>query len=490
MRAIKHPARSKNTSAFRTGQMFGEWMLRNRLGGGGNGDVWRVSRKGFLDHAMKLLRSVDDISYKRFTAEIQALTALDGVEGIIPLIDKHLPETTSSSVPWFVMPEAETFDKYRLGQSPRQIVEDFVELSKTLSTIHQKEISHRDIKPANILHWKNKLCFSDFGLVKYPKRTEITPKRQDVGPRFTMAPEMRRDASEADGIPADIYSFSKALWIALTGQQKGFDGQYSANSVLALKRYLPNTYTTTLDQLLTECTDNDPRRRPAMDQVTSRLKEWLTILNDFHTRNLTEWTELQQVLFPTGAPTRAIWTQIDSICSVLNEIAKVPSLNHMFYPTGGGNTITGVSRATESGMIALHVGEKIAELLKPAKLTYESFGYDASWNYFRLEVDPVEPTGIPGALGHDGISETLTELVPGQYVNYGHWDNNDYRGQRLPDESRPVGRFLKGSFVFFSTRSIYNGDPRTYDARHNAMTEDEFRKYIERNAKQDAIKDT
>lgn len=489
MKAIKHPDRSKKTSQFRTGQIFGEWILRSRLGGGGNGDVWRVSRNGFPDHAIKLLRSVDDISYKRFTAEIQALTALDGVDGIVPLIDKYLPETSSRSVPWFVMPEAETFDKYRRGRSSRQIIEDFVGLSKTLSTIHQKKISHRDIKPANILYWKNKLCFSDFGLVKYPKRTEITPKMRDVGPKFTMAPEMRRDASEADGIPADIYSFSKTLWITLTGQLKGFDGQYSPNSVLALKRYLKNTYTTTLDQLLMECTDNDPQRRPVMDLVTSRLREWLTIHDDFHTRNLTEWIEVQQTLFPTGAPTRATWTQIDSICSVLNEIARVPSLNHMFYPTGGGNTITGVSRATEPGVIALHVGEKIAELLKPAKLTYESFGYDASWNYFRLEAAPLEPAGVPGAVGHDGISERLTELLPGQYVNYGHWVNNEYRGKHLPDESRPVGRFLRGSFVFFSTRSIYNGDPSTYDARHNAMTEDDFRVYIERNAKHCAIQD-
>ncbi len=469
--------------------MFGEWKLCKRLGGGGNGDVWRVSRQGFVDHAIKLLRSVDNISYKRFTAEVETLTTLGGVNGIVPLVDRYLPEIRSSLAPWFVMPEAETYDKHRLGQTSQQVVEEFIELSKALSILHKKGISHRDIKPENILYWKSRLCFSDFGLVKYPNRTEITPKKQDVGPKFTMAPEMRREASEADGIPADIYSFGKTLWIALTEQKKGFDGQYSANSVLALKRYLPNCYTTTLDQLLTECTDNDPRKRPTMDQITARLEEWLALINDFHTRNLAEWTEVQQILFPAEAPTRATWTQMDSICSVLNEIAKVQSLNHMFYPSGGGNTITGVSRATEHGMIALHVGKKIAELLKPAKLTYESFGYDANWNYFRLEVAPVEPTGIQGALGHDGISETLTELVPGQYVSYRHWDNNDYSGQPLPPESRPISRFLKGCFVFFSTRSIYNGDPSTYDARHNAMTEDEFRHYIERNAKRHANED-
>jgi hypothetical protein len=199
-------------------------------------------------------------------------------------------------------------------------------------------------------------------------------------------------------------------------------------------------------------------------------------------RNTQEWSEVQKSLFPSGAPARTLWTQIDTICSILAQIAKVPALNHMFYPNKGGNTITGVSRAAESGMIALHIGEKIAEILKPAKLTYESFGNDSSWSYFRLEVAPVLPTGVPGALAHDAISETLTELLPGQYVEYRHWDSGEYNGEPLPREARPVSRFLKGSFVFFSTRSAYNGDPSTYDARHNAMTEDRFREYIEINA--------
>ena len=171
------------------------------------------------------------------------------------------------------------------------------------------------------------------------------------------------------------------------------------------------------------------------------------------------------------------------ICTVLGEIAKVPALNHMFYPTGGGNTITGVSRSAEPGMIR-HIGAKIAEVLKPMKLTFESFDVEReSWNYFRLEVAPVEPVG-EGYTDSEEIRETLTEITPGTYVSYDHWDEGEYFGSPLPDDARPVGRYLKGCFVFFSTRSAYNGDPSTYDARHNKMSEEEFRKYIERNAKQ------
>lgn len=471
----------------RVGQKVGGWELKEFLGGGGNGDVWRASRSDHsLDHAIKILRAMDATSYLRFRHEIAALSELNGIAGIIPLVESCIPETSKGNTAWYVMPVAQTFESYRERKTAHKLVKDFVELAETLEIIHNKHISHRDIKPANILYLDGKLCFSDFGLVKYPKREPITPKTRDVGAKFTMAPEMRRYASEADGLPADIYSFSKTLWIALTNQQLGFDGQYSVNSFLSLKNYLPKIYTTTLDQLLVECTDNDPLRRPKIRQVINRLNEWLTLLNDFHNRNLKEWTELQQLLFPHGSPSQAVWTDVDMICTVLGEIAKVPALNHMFYPTGGGNTITGVSRSAEPGMIRLHIGAKIAEVLRPMKLTFESFDVDPSWNYFRLEVAPVEPVGIKDAIGSEGIREELTEITPGNYVSYDHWNENEYLGEPLPDDARPVGRYLKGCFVFFSTRSVYNGDSSTYDARHNKMSEEEFRKYIERNAKQHA----
>jgi len=456
------------------------------LGAGGNGEVWRATRIGWPDHAIKLLRSVDAVSYARFQAETSALATLDTVNGVIPMIDSHIPPRANGPTPWFVMPIAATFEKYETDKSPQQIVEDFVALAHTLSALHERRISHRDIKPANLLHFEGRLCFSDFGLVKFPTRAAITPKRRDVGPKFTMAPEMRRSASESDGRPADVYSFAKTLWIALTKQSLGFDGQYTQTSILSLRNFLPKLYTTTLDQLLLECTDNHPLRRPTIKRLGSRLEEWLAIVDDFHKRNRSEWSEMQNTLFPTGAPTQATWMDVDSICSVLGEIAKTHALNHMFYPTGGGNTITAVSRAAEDGFIVLHIGEKIAEILRPAKLTYESFGTDPSWNYFRLEVAPTEALGIKGALDEEGIRETLTELAPGTYVPYHHWDNNEYDDAPLPETARPIGRYLRGSFVFFGTRSVYNLNPGTYDARHDKVTEEDFRQYIECNARHHA----
>lgn len=482
------PVSQTKQNSLVPGQAFGEWTLVQFIGDGGNGDVWKVSSRDGKHYAMKILRKLDKEAYARFKFETEALNKLGEMDGIIPMLDKHLPDNPKEGKPWFVMPLAIPFGDYARKKNPVDLVRDLLTLARTIEQLHLQGISHRDIKPANFLYLDGRLYLSDFGLVKYPERQELTPEKRDVGAKFTMAPEMRRHASVADGLPADVYSFAKSLWIALSGQELGFDGQYNTTSVLSLRKHLPGTYTTTLDQLLAECTDTEPTRRPTMATVIQRIEEWLDTIVDFHRRNLSEWSELTRQLFPLVVPARAAWSDIDDICVVLGEIAKIPALNHMFYPTGGGNTITGASRSAEHGMIELRVGDKLADILKPAKLTYESFGTDSRWSYFRLEAAPVAATGTLRALDSAGESEALTEIAPGEYIPYENWDAGEYRDAPLPAVARPVTRFLKGSFVFFSTRSVYNQDPSTYDARHNRMTEDQFREYIRRHAELVAAK--
>ena len=478
-------SRRRNKHKRQIGRLVGGWKLVELLGQGGNGEVWEATKDGEKNCAIKLLKSIDEVSYKRFLAETHIISTTP-VEGIIKLVESNLPEDPKTETPWFSMPIAEDFNKFIVDMPPLEVAEHFIYLAESLSHLHDRDICHRDIKPANILALEGRLRFSDFGLVKYPNKEDITPKRRDVGAKFTMAPEMRRHASEANGKQADVYSLAKTLWIALSGEQKGFDGQYSSSSVLSIKHYCEDIYTTSLENLFIECTDNAPQNRPTARQFSSRLKEWIKLSTNFHSRNLTEWLELQNSIFPTGEPTHASWVNIDSICAVLNEVCSSKSLNHMFYPTGGGNTLIGVSKAEENGMIALHICEKSAEIMNPKKLTYESFDADPQWNYFRLELENIDPSGVEKSLNQECTREALMEISPGEYVEYHHWDYNEYNGEPLPDFARPIDRFLSGSFVFFGTRSFYNRESSTYDARHNKMTEDEFREYIRRNVENHA----
>lgn len=472
-----------NKSKYYKGRRFGDWALVRKLGAGGNGYVWEVSKPDVKNHAIKILKSVQETAFERFKSEIDVISKHSDIGGIIEIVDKYIPDKIGDGkTPWFVMPIATEFVEYRKGKTHLQIANDFLLLARTLSKLHKKDIAHRDIKPANILFYKDRLCFSDFGLVKYPSRKNLTPKRQDVGPKFTMAPEMRREAERADGLAADIYSLAKTLWIALTKRVKGFDGQYSPDGILSLKKYCPDLYTTKLDALLVRCTDNDPLERPAADEFIEQLEHWIELNNDFHERNLQEWLELQNKLFPMGAPFSARWEGVDAICAVLNELSRVKSLNHMFYPNGGGMTLLKAMPAKEEHMILLLTTENSGEILKPKKLTYEAFDADPQWNYFRLECEEIPASGIPNAVCHRGISEDLLELQPGKYVSISNWQNSSYQGNPLPKSARPVQRFLKGSFVMFSTRSVYNQTPETYDARHNTMNEAQFREHISKAA--------
>ena len=458
----------------------GNWMLIKALGAGGNGEVWRVSNKNGEHFALKVLKNIDDLTFKRFSFEESILRKVK-INGVISIIDSFIPETREEGIPWFVMPLAENFESYIKDRKPLDIVSDFVALARSLNELHELDITHRDIKPENLLYLGKRLVFTDFGLVKYPERESITPIKRDIGAKFTMAPEMRRYASEADGKSADVYSFAKTLWIALCGENRGFDGQYTTNSVLSLKNYHKELYLTSLEHLLTIATDNNPKARPPISRVIIELEKWITLNKNFEKRNLTEWFELQGKLFPLGTPERSIWTEKNAIVQVINELSKAKSLNHMFFPNGGGHTITGASIAAEEGFIALHVEEKKVELINPSRLTYESFGADPSWDYFRLESNEVEPTGIPNTLNHKGISEELTEIYPGVYSDYLSWAYNEYEGEALPDNARRAQRFLNGSFVFFCTTSIYNrldGKYDAYDAGHNLISEDGFRDLI------------
>lgn len=184
---------------------MGGWTLVKKVGGGGNGTVWRASKAASPDCAIKILHKVDSTSFARFKAEVQALAMAKDIPGVVPMLENHLPDNSAGGHRWFGMPLAKPFDNLVAGKSPIDVVREFVALARTLSELHQRQIYHRDIKPANLLVLDGRLCFSDFGLVKFPQREDITIPKRDVGPKFTMAPEMRRDAAKAKGGPADVY---------------------------------------------------------------------------------------------------------------------------------------------------------------------------------------------------------------------------------------------------------------------------------------------
>lgn len=477
---------------YRKGARFGRWTLDKYLGGGGNGEVWTCSDNKRITGAIKILKKIKSTPYSRFTDEIKVLEANTDIEGMIPILDKHLPGTLSEAdAPFFVMPIATTAEQRLQNTTIENKVNAVIQVAESLIHLHARGISHRDIKPANILFYNERFVLADFGLVSYPDKAEVSVRNEEIGPKWTMAPEMKRESKGADGTKADIYSLAKTLWIFFTGKQKGFDGQYSTESIIELKQFYKRSYTSPIDQLLIQCTDHDPIKRPDASQFVQALKRWQELEASFHHKNLHQWFEIQSKLFPASIPQRVLWEKIEDIIGVLRIICTFDNLNHMFYPDGGGNDLEDARFANEPGCIELDF--EFIHIIKPKRLLFESFGEDFTWNYFRLETEELEPSKVykehfNGKENEYRRSmEALTEVSPGEYEEYAYKENcyydEDFDQEKLKT-MRNVSRWLNGSFVIFAKRSIYNLTSSTYDGRHNKMTTDKFREYIQKSIAQ------
>lgn len=475
-----------NKTIFKQGQVFGQWKLRSYLGGGGNGEVWKCLNKNGVHGAIKLLKSVNAKSYARFLDETKIIEENSDIQGIIPILDKFLPNELKNNIPFFVMPVAQSVEKNLNGKSIEIKIDAILEICNTLRELHKRGISHRDLKPANLLIYGSRYSIADFGLVDYPDKKDISRQNEAIGAKWTIAPEMKRESHKADGQKADIYSLAKTLWIILTENPKGFDGQYTTSSFLEFRYFYKDKYTTPIDKLLSISTDNDPNLRPNIDEFISILEEWKKLNEDFHRRNQEQWFEIQCKLFPTSFPTRVIWEDINDIVNVLKVVCSYDNLNHMFFPDGGGSDLEDVRLSVENDCIELDF--QSIKVVKPKRLIFESFNFDPEWNYFRLELNELEPSGVyktedvDGAYKTNPIQEFLSELYPGKYDKYEIVEHRfDYQemGYQIPESARHVTRFFRGAFVIFNKRSMYNRIATTYDGRHNKKDTEQFRSYIQ-----------
>lgn len=480
---------------IKKGHNFGEWRLKKSLGAGGNGHVWLAENSGRENAAIKILTNFEGKSkakvYARFKNEVQVVQENRDIEGLLPIIDLYLPDEIEDEYPWYVMPVATPLTAYLNNTNFEVAIQVIIEVGKILAKLHERGISHRDIKPANILVWDERICIADFGLVDYPEKLDLTSTGEQIGARWTIAPEMRRDSTNADGKPADVYSLAKTLWILLTGNMYGFDGQYNPESINGLSRInltesetlgsgyfsgqAPRVYIGLLDDLLKTSTDDAPSQRPTMSQFVEQLSLWDSTYRVLRKRNPLEWRDIQTKLFPTALPQRAVWGNIDSIVEILNYLGSVDHLNHIFLPDRGFVDLRGAQRGNEPDTIELIVGDRTVYLVKPNRLIFESFSFDWEWNYFLLETGKLEATDIGDRYKS---FEYLYEISPLQYVSESDWDLDREDERLYPDEYRCIYRYFGGDFLILQRSSVYAGSPSTEDGRHNQMGAETFRQYI------------
>ena len=209
--------------ASRQGQRLGAWLIVERLGVGGMGEVWLAERADGAYNgqaAIKVLRRGMDSSQvlQRFAQEQQALARLQHPH-IAQLIDAG---RTPDGLPFFVMQQVQgqPIDAACVGLPLPARLALFLQLADAVSYAHRSLLVHRDLKPSNVLVTaQGQVKLLDFGIAKALDPLDAAGLDTVAGERpFTplyASPEQVR--GEPMGTATDIYSLGVLLYVMLTG---------------------------------------------------------------------------------------------------------------------------------------------------------------------------------------------------------------------------------------------------------------------------------
>ena len=265
------------------GQTVGPWTLHEQLGHGGNGTVWKATRPDAETAiALKVLNvtKIEHESYKRFVREVGFLRQHQGVPGLLPLLDSHLPDQPSrADRPWLAMPVAMPIAQSLAGRPLADVVNAVAAIADTLARLQADfDIAHRDIKPGNLYELDGSWLIGDFGLVALPDAETLTREGRQVGPAHYTAYEMILSPTTAQPHPADVYSLGKTLWVLATGQAWPPEGHQPVGTRgFEIGDFRPHPRSGALDQEVDLMTRLHPEERPSKAQVARDLAAWQTL---------------------------------------------------------------------------------------------------------------------------------------------------------------------------------------------------------------------
>jgi serine/threonine protein kinase len=146
-------------------RIAGRYTLVEKLGSGGQGEVWRaVDRENPESVALKILSrafSPGSDPWEVLQREFQVVRGLDH-----PLILKTYPPICDGELAVLPMDLATGGDLRQLRGAPYvDVIPVLIELARALEYAHEQGVVHRDLKPANVLFdARGRVQLADFGV--------------------------------------------------------------------------------------------------------------------------------------------------------------------------------------------------------------------------------------------------------------------------------------------------------------------------------------
>src|SRR5690606_17542580 len=274
------PTRVSAPMAGRLGRV-GPYVLLERLGRGGMGEVYLAASRRGERVALKLLRDpVDDPAARlRLEREVRALRRVNSLH-VAKVLDAHL----SGDRPYLVMEyiEGETLLEAvrRGGPLPEpELIRLAQRLAAALAVIHAAGIVHRDVKPANVLLAERGPVLIDFGIAQVVDATRVTETGTFLGTPGYSAPELF--ANQPAGQPADVHAWAATVAFAATGRPTFGEGSAEAQTYAILngKPVLAGVPPALLP-LIRAALHRDPARRPTAAVLADRLARLARAVGD------------------------------------------------------------------------------------------------------------------------------------------------------------------------------------------------------------------
>jgi serine/threonine protein kinase len=202
--------------------LAGRYLMRERIGAGGMGEVWRATDEVLgRTVAVKLILPalLDDPGFvRRFLAEARAMASVQH-PGVVAIHDFHGDADGAYLVMEFVDGEPLSRLLGRVGRLGPAFTLDLVrQAASALQAVHDRGIVHRDVKPANLLLRPNgSLALTDFGIAAGGGSTTLTAPGQILGTPSYLAPE--QVLGQAASPRSDVYALGVVAYECLSGRR-------------------------------------------------------------------------------------------------------------------------------------------------------------------------------------------------------------------------------------------------------------------------------